>query len=261
MRIITTSGLKIWAESRTAKGRFPRLVRDLILAVVKPDKIRRCHRMTPSGCRGVRRCCRQLREESIRTGGVYLSGKWERRQGSGRRPPETTKRTKGTTAVPSKTEQFGGLNRSQITFVSTTPLIWRDDLKQTWVDARRAEEDLERRRRFGLLAWTSRIGLRDAPSVCLQFASELNLVPDGGLWTPDQAWDDWSPVDRADNLGRARGCRTNNRRAGADCSPDGCAGNVYRPKRLATRGVRIYCWPLGFGVYEFRLMAGASITD
>ena len=40
MHLIETTHLKTWASSTPAKGRFPHLVKDLICAVIQPDKLR-----------------------------------------------------------------------------------------------------------------------------------------------------------------------------------------------------------------------------
>lgn len=40
MRLIETSHLKMWADSKSAESRFPHIVKNLICAVINPDKIR-----------------------------------------------------------------------------------------------------------------------------------------------------------------------------------------------------------------------------
>jgi hypothetical protein len=40
MRLIETTHLKNWAGSNPAKGRFPLLIKELICAVIQPDKLR-----------------------------------------------------------------------------------------------------------------------------------------------------------------------------------------------------------------------------
>ena len=40
MRLIETTDLGRWADSRSAQSRFPYLVKNLICAVIEPDKLR-----------------------------------------------------------------------------------------------------------------------------------------------------------------------------------------------------------------------------
>ncbi|MFZ0931827.1 MAG: hypothetical protein WAN11_24730 [Syntrophobacteraceae bacterium] len=80
------------------------------------------------------------------------------------------------------------IDRSQITFVFVTPLVWKD--KQDWVDLRKKEgiwQDIVIIDGVDLQDW-----IETASAVNLQFAAELGLVPEEGLQTPNQAWEEWS---------------------------------------------------------------------
>ena len=80
------------------------------------------------------------------------------------------------------------LERSEINFVFVTPLVWAD--KEEWENEKKKEgvwRDVIVIDGVDLKDW-----LEEATAVSLQFAAELGIVPEEGLQTPEQAWQDWS---------------------------------------------------------------------
>ncbi|MDD5207344.1 MAG: hypothetical protein PHS17_18095, partial [Desulfobacterales bacterium] len=80
------------------------------------------------------------------------------------------------------------IDRSNTTFVFATPLIWTK--KDEWINERKAEgiwSDVRVIDAVDLKEW-----LEIAHAVNLQFAAEIGQVPEEGLQTPDQAWEEWS---------------------------------------------------------------------
>jgi hypothetical protein len=80
------------------------------------------------------------------------------------------------------------LDRSEITFVFVTPLVWPD--KGNWVAERKNEgiwHDVWVIDGVDLQDW-----IEVASRVNLQFAAELGIVPEAGLQTLHQAWEEWS---------------------------------------------------------------------
>ena len=187
MRIIETTNLKTWAGSKQAESSFPHLIKSLICAVTEPEKLR-----FPSGDAvwvpgydGVLVCTDVNR--FIPTG---LSV-WELGTNARYKTKANSDYTKRTEIIPEDSdsdEPKREFNRSEITFVFVTPLVWKD--KEDWTAERKREgvwRDVCVIDGVDLQEW-----LEFAPAVNLQFASELAIVPEEGLYTADQAWEEWS---------------------------------------------------------------------
>jgi hypothetical protein len=187
MRLIETTHLKTWASSKPAESRFPHLVKDLICAVIQPDKLR-----FPSGDAiwvpgfdGV--LMSNEKNRFVPTGlSVWELGTNADYKAKANR--EYKKRSKDRLQRGKKRHTAPKLTRSEITFVFVTPLIWPD--KDDWVAERKKDGiwyDVLVIDGVDLQDW-----LEVAPAVNLQFAAELRRVPEAGLQTPDQAWEEWS---------------------------------------------------------------------
>jgi hypothetical protein len=187
VRLIETSQLKTWAGSKPAESRFPYTVKALICAVIQPDKLR-----LPSG------------DAVWLPGfdGVVVSGEENRFVPTGlsvwelgtnadykdKANRDYEKRSQDKTEEDEEGKVAPEVDRTQTTFVFVTPLVWRD--KDDWVAERKAEliwKDIVVIDGVDLQDW-----LETAPAVSLQFAAELGIVPEAGLQTPDQAWEEWS---------------------------------------------------------------------
>ncbi len=87
--------------------------------------------------------------------------------------------------------------RSDVTFVVATPLIWPDPHKGTksqsksrWINEHKARDiwkDVRVIDGADLQDW-----LEFTPSVSLKFAPELGVAPEAGLQTAEDAWQEWS---------------------------------------------------------------------
>ncbi len=187
MRLIETTHLKTWASSKPSESRFPYLVNGLICAVIQPDKLR-----FPSGDAvwvpgfdGV-----LMNGEKNRFVPMGLSV-WELGTNADYKSKANTdykKRSKAKIKDDEERHIARTPDRSETTFVFVTPLIWKD--KDAWIAERRKEDiwhDVVVIDGVDLQDW-----LEAAPAVNLQFAAELGLVPEVGLQTPDQAWEEWS---------------------------------------------------------------------
>jgi len=180
MRLVETSHLTQWAGMKSAENRFPYWVKQLITAVIQEGNYR-----FPSddatwlpGYDG----------ELFTTDDSKFVPKgysvWE--VGTGNRPQSKAnadykKRSQG------DLDQDSTINRSEITFVFVTPRVWKG--KGKWVTSRKDEKiwkDVIAIDGVDLLEW-----LETASAVYLQFAAELGRVPESGLQTPKQAWDQW----------------------------------------------------------------------
>lgn len=187
MRLIETNHLKTWAGSKSAESRFPHIVKTLICNVVQPDKIR-----FPSGDAvwvpgfdGI-----VVNAENNRFVPTGLSV-WEvgtRAHFKDQANDNYGKRSRGKIQPPEKRGTELKVDRSEITFVFATPMVWRD--KDAWIAERKNEriwKDIVVIDGVDLVDW-----LEVASAANLQFAAELALVPEAGLQTPEQAWYDWS---------------------------------------------------------------------
>jgi hypothetical protein len=187
MRLIETTHLKNWAGSNPAKGRFPLLIKELICAVIQPDKLR-----FPSGDAiwmpgfdGVLLCNEKNRfvpmGQSVWEAGTQADYKSKAKGDYNKRSKDKVQRGKKGSTAPQ-------LNRAEITFVFVTPWPWPD--KDAQIAAWKKE------RIWHDVAIVDGVALQDwlefAAAVSLRFAAELALVPEDGLQIPEQAWEDWS---------------------------------------------------------------------
>jgi hypothetical protein len=187
MRIIETSHLEFWANSRSAQSQFPYYVKRLICAVISPEKLR-----IPSGDAvwipgydGV--VINQEKNRFVPTG----QSVWE----IGTQPNITKKANKDyekrlQDKKGKEEETNQSINRGETTFIFVTPRIWKN--KDQWVKSHKAE---------GI--WKEVIGidgvdiqdwLEEAPAVSLQLAAEMALMPEVGLQTLNQSWEEWSQL-------------------------------------------------------------------
>lgn len=190
MRLIETTHLKTWASSKPAESRFPYIVKSLICAVIEPDKLR-----MPSGDAvwvpgfdGVLLCAKENRfvplGESVWELGTGSLPKKKANEDFAKRCRKPVHPSDGKKTRRSQVE----VNRTEVTFVFVTPLVWVG--KEVWVSERKKEglwKDVVVIDGVDLQEW-----FEGAPAVNLQFAAELGLVPEQGLLTPDQAWEEWS---------------------------------------------------------------------
>ena len=125
MRLITTGHLKSWAASVSAESRLPYFVKMLISAAIQPDKLR-----MPSddavwvpGFDAV-----VVNAEENRFVPTGMSG-WEltkREDFRGAANENYDKRSKDKIEDGKEKQVVRKLNRSEITFVLVTPLVWKD---------------------------------------------------------------------------------------------------------------------------------------
>jgi hypothetical protein len=185
MHLIETSHLKSWSDSRSAQSQLPYYVKRLISAVIQPEKLR-----IPSG-------------DAVWLPGLdgeVMNSETNRFVPKGQSVWEvgtqTRIKSKANKDYAKRTKDKGGkkeesrpiIKRSEKTFVFVTPRIWKDKAK--WVTERKAEKiwnDVVVIDGVDLQDW-----LEAAPVVMLQLAAEMHLVPEAGLYTLDQAWEDWS---------------------------------------------------------------------
>lgn len=187
MRLIDNSHISSWAGTADAKSRFPYWVRELILAVIQPDKLQ-----MPFG------------------GGVWLPG-YDGVVSNGQQNPyvplgesvwefgtsakvrdkaneDYEKRTKDPPTLSKNEKIRRAEERSQTTFVFATPLAWSG--KDNWAKKRKLEgkwKDIIVHDGDSFKGW-----LTSATAVYLRFAAEIGRVPEEGLQSIDQAWDEWS---------------------------------------------------------------------
>jgi hypothetical protein len=180
MQLIETSHLESWAGSITARSRLPYLIRELIYAVIKPDKLRIPigDAVWLPGYDGVVANSEQNR--FVPTGfSVWELGTSDRIKSKA--DEDYAKRSQDNDRNP-------GFNHKEVTFVFVTPRVWRD--KEEWIAERKAEDiwrDVMVIDGVDLQNW-----LEVAPAVNLQFAAELGRAPAEGLQIPEQAWQEWS---------------------------------------------------------------------
>jgi len=187
MRLIKTTHLKIWASSKASESRFPHIIKNLICAVIQPKKLR-----FPSddaiwvpGFDGELVSADENR--FVPTG----FSAWELGTDADYKTKANREYQKRSTKDPEEVEGKSAVrkyDRSEIAFVFVTPLIWKD--KEDWVTAKKKEgiwRDVWVIDGVDLQDW-----LEIASAVSLQFAGELGIVPEEGLYTADQAWEDWS---------------------------------------------------------------------
>jgi hypothetical protein len=186
MRLIETSQLKSWAGSRLAEDRFPYILKRLITAVLNPQKLR-----IPSGdavwVPGFDGIVVNNDENRFVPPGFSV---WEagtnsdyRRKADGDYEKRSKRRHDDIEG-----DAIEGIDRSQITFVFVTPIVWSN--KEEWISERKKEniwKDVRVIDGVDLQDW-----LEEAPAVSLQLAAEMGYIPDSGLQTLDQAWEEWS---------------------------------------------------------------------
>ena len=198
MRLIKTSNLKSWANSISAKSRLPYYVKNLICAVIQPEKIR-----FPSddavwfpGYDG--ELLNNTKHKFVPEGYSV----WE----VGTKSPPAPKASKDYNKRNSTQR-----NKAEITFVFVTPITWKNKIKRVQKDkakkasipkvtrASSAKDDwIAERMHDGwknvivldgvdLQAW-----LEEAPAVAQELAAEMSLAPDEGYQTLNVAWEEWS---------------------------------------------------------------------
>ncbi|MBM4325726.1 MAG: hypothetical protein FJ118_01065 [Deltaproteobacteria bacterium] len=176
MRLIETHDLNTWADSKPAESRFPYWIKELICAVIQPDKIR-----FPSGsavwvpgCDGTLVCSEK--HEFVPTGYSV----WEV-------STRADIKTKANLDYRKRSDDKTG-EKLDTTFVFATPRLWKD--KNDWVNACKKEgiwKDVLAVDGVDLVKW-----IEDAPAVNLKLIPELGYGPETGLQTADQAWEKWS---------------------------------------------------------------------
>jgi hypothetical protein len=187
MRLIETTHLKTWAGSKLAESRFPYIVKALISAVIQPEKLRMPFgdAVWVPGADGV-----VVNGEENRFVPIGLSV-WELGTGArvkSKADGDYKKRSRDKAKDGKERKAVQKLDRPQTTFVFVTPRVWK--YKDDWVTERKAEniwKDVVVIDGVDLQDW-----LEAAPAVNLQFAAELGIVPEAGLQTPEQAWEEWS---------------------------------------------------------------------
>lgn len=179
MRLVQTTDLAHWSDTKFSEGRLPYFLKQLIGATVKPDQLR-----FPSG-------------DAISMPGfdgmLVVSGEghqyvpkgisvWE--SGTEKKPLGKADRD-----YDKRTAKFAD---AQTTFVFVTSRKWSS--KEKWLKERREEgkwKDVVALDAVELQDW-----IEFCPAVNLQFASELKIVPEEGLQFIDQAWESWSDLTR-----------------------------------------------------------------
>ena len=187
MRLIETTHLKTWAGSKIAESRFPYIIKSLILAVIEPEKLR-----MPSGDDIWLPGYDGVVTNSVNDRFVPLGMSiWEVSTDTKIRSKadrDYEKRSFDKKVGKKQGKSSIEIDRSNITFVFSTPRVWKD--KDKWVEKRKAEGiwfDVRVIDAADLKEW-----FEVALAVNLQFAAEIGLVPEEGLHTPDHAWEEWS---------------------------------------------------------------------
>lgn len=185
MRLIETTHLRTWAGSKPAESRFPYIVKMLISAVIQPDRLR-----MPSGdavwVPGFDGVVVNSEENRFVPTGLSVWEVGTRADVKGKANEDYQKRSED--KDDEEVETTRSLDRSRTTFVFATPRVWK--AKDSWCAERNEEGiwmDVVAIDGVDLQDW-----LEAAPAVNLQFAAELGIVPEAGLLTPDQAWEEWS---------------------------------------------------------------------
>lgn len=186
MHLIETSHLKTWASSKSAESRFPYIIKSLICAVISPKKLR-----MPSGdavwMPGYDGELANTEDNRFIPKGFSV---WELGTNSDFKDKANKDYEKRSRDKHSEKDekQVGQIDRSKVVFIFATPLVWTD--KANWIDQRKAEciwKDIIVIEGTDIQDW-----LETAPAVNLQFAAELGIIPALGLWSLDQAWNQWS---------------------------------------------------------------------
>jgi hypothetical protein len=185
VRLIDNHHIEMWARSRAAQSQFPYWIRALICAVVKPDRLRMPwgDAVWMPGPDGV---LVSTDDSDFVPCGTSVWEAGTDRDFRAKATRDYNKRRPDKLDDGDKPKQH--VDCSGRTFVFVTPWPWPD--KEAWEADRKAEgiwKDVVVIDGEVLKNW-----LRAARAVALQFAAEIGLVPEAGLTTPDQAWDEWS---------------------------------------------------------------------
>ncbi len=187
MKLIDNHDIDSWASSHAAKSKFPYWVRELIQASVSPQELRLPHgdAVWMPGLDGVVFC--KSTHPYVPDGGSV----WEIGTNNNFRTKAERDYYK---RLEDKLDDDGNpirkMDRSNTVFVFVTPRPWSD--KSTWEQERKKDglwKDVRVIDGEEIKNW-----LESAPAVALRFASEIKRVPETGLWTIEQAWDDWSQL-------------------------------------------------------------------
>ena len=183
MQLIETNDLRYWAGTKASESRFPLLVKQLISAVIEPDMLRIPHGDATwlPGCDGV--VLNQTESRYVPQGrSVWELGTSNDFRRKASRDYQKRSKDELITGSGKACEQ------SRVTFVFVTPFVWQD--KDAWVN------ECEKDSPWNAIVVIDGVDLvdwfGDAPAVALQFAAEINRVPEAGLQTSEEAWQHWS---------------------------------------------------------------------
>jgi hypothetical protein len=187
MRLIQITHLKNWADSVAAESRFPRMLKELVGAVIRPESLLHLH--MPS-------------DDASRTHG--FDGEVICREGN-RFVPEgisvweisTEKKIKDKANRDFRARSDGEdpyikgakWDRKKLTYVCATARPWRQKEKEQWIAERKAEDiwnDVAVIDGEVVQNW-----LELATAVSLSFLRELGIGPEEGLQSLDEAWEEW----------------------------------------------------------------------
>ena len=179
MRLIETTNLQRWADSKQSETRLPKLIKQLIWATVPPAKV--CFPSEDSiwmpGFDGVVRNDDQ--QEGYVPRGISF---WEV-------SVQKTITTKANSDYSKRKEQCtkDGIDLSEITFVFVTPYCWKQKTK--W-ETKKKEDGIWKNvialDGVDLADW-----LEKALAVQIRFAEELGIISPYSLQLPETAWEEW----------------------------------------------------------------------
>jgi len=182
MKLLQTSQLGNWADTKAAEGEAPLWVRRMILASVNPRSLRMPwgdstrHR----GFDGV--VANSQEHRFVPLGTSY----WEIGVGAdckAKADKDYEKRSD-----PSKANSPSASEAADSTFVFVTPRVWSG--KDAWIKERKADglwKDIRVIDGDDWEAW-----LETVPPVALQMTASLGYAPPHGLQDADAAWEEWS---------------------------------------------------------------------
>lgn len=187
MRLIENHDIDSWAKSVNAKSDFPYWIRELIQTSVSPHELRFPYgdAVWMPGLDGVV-VCNETNPFVPMGESVWEVGTDQNHKRKAER--DYNKRLKDKLDVDGKPKL--SINRPDTVFIFVTPHPWAD--KNIWETQKKNEKIWKDVRVIDGEEFKN--WLESAPSVALRFASETGRVPEAGLWTVEQAWNDWSQL-------------------------------------------------------------------
>ncbi len=184
MRLVDTSHLGQWADSMSARGVFPYLIKRLICMSVNPQKLRfpACDAVWVPGYDG------EVHNGDIKDRFVPEGfSVWEAGVGEPKKKASEDYQKRSSVSEQEAGTPENRIDKTNTTFVFVTPRIWPD--KEAWVTKKKAEgvwKDVVVIDATELVDWIER---HDA--VTLWFSAQLGLTPENGMEPFEKAWEIW----------------------------------------------------------------------